>query len=167
LIKNGRFEMETARNQEQGAGRIAAALSASLKALSDLQESQRRIEERYKKSSDQLARYEKLWSKIKDTQNKQYGIMKTNKVNLVSHLEGINQSLRSINQKSAGIEKRLNAKEVERDLFWGFLPKKWVLWVVILTFGILFGRAWGFKVQRDDMADWHRGNIELFGPHDK
>ena len=162
------------RNREQRAGRIAAALSASLNALSELQESQRRIEDRHNKSSDLLARYEKLWKKIENTQDKQYDIMKINKVNLVSNLEGTNENLRSIrhsvdtiSQKSTAMEKKLESTVNEIGLFWGFLPKRWVLWLAIFLFGVLFGRAWGYKIQRDEMSDWHKGNVALFGPYDK
>lgn len=48
--------METTNQNEQGAGRIAAALSASLKALSEVQEAQKRIEDRLDRLSDLASR---------------------------------------------------------------------------------------------------------------
>lgn len=158
--------METTSQNEQGAGRIAAALSASLKALSEVQESQKRIEDWQKKSGEELARYDKRLAEIEKKETGQYDIMARNSKVLGDRLSSIDGHLKSVLKKNSSMEKKLEARLVERDLFWGFLPKKWLLWVAILAFGVLFGRAWGFKVQMANVIEWNRDNTEFLDAYD-
>ena len=58
--------MESGNGQEQGSGRIAAALLTTLKRLSDVQESQKRIEDRQQESGEELARYTERQVKIEN-----------------------------------------------------------------------------------------------------
>ena len=56
--------METTNQNEQGAGRIAAALSATLKGIFEVQESQKRIEDQHKKSGEERSLYSDRLLKI-------------------------------------------------------------------------------------------------------
>jgi hypothetical protein len=134
--------MDTARNQEQGAERIAAALSATLKALSGLQESQKRIEDRQKEATYNMSQYDGRLGIIETKESDQYDIMAHNSKVLTGRLDSINAKLKSIKKKTSHLGKK--------PIRWKHHLRAGAIVAGALAFGLMVGWMWALGWLRID-----------------
>lgn len=134
--------MDTAKNQEQGAGRIAAALSASLKALSELQESQKRIEDRQKEAAYNMSQYDGRLGTIETKESDQYDIMAHNSKVLTERLDSINGKLKSIKKRTSHLGKK--------PIRWKHHLRAGAIVAGALVFGLMVGWMWALGWLRID-----------------
>ena len=134
--------MDTEKNYDQGAGRIAAALSASLKALSELQESQKRIEDRQKEAANDLTQYGGRLGNIETKESKQYDIMAHNSKVLTERLDSINEKLKSIRKNTSSLGKK--------PVRWNHHLRAGGIVSGTLVLGLLVGWMWALSWLRMD-----------------
>jgi len=134
--------MDTARNQEQGAGRIAAALSATLKTLSELQESQKRIEDRQKEAAYNMSQYDGRLGTIETKESDQYDIMAHNSKVLTELLDSINGKLKSIKKTTSHLGKK--------PIRWKHHLRAGSIVAGAMAFGLMVGWMWALGWLRID-----------------
>lgn len=124
------------RNRDQGAGRIAAALSASLNALSELQESQKRIENRQKKSAVELDRYSGLLLQIgKDFEE---------------GLGAIEGRIKSVRASTDSLGKSIESSKEKKPIRWKHNIRAGAVISGALAFGLMIGWMWALGWLRVD-----------------
>jgi hypothetical protein len=137
--------MESSCSQEQGSGRIAAALLTTLKRLSDVQESQKRIEEQTRKATDDLYQYGGRLGNIEEKESDQYDIMAHNSKVLTERLESIDGNLKSIRKTTSAIHKN--------PVRWKHHLRAGGLLLGALGIGLVVGWLWALTWLRVDETE--------------
>jgi len=161
-------------SEERKPESAAAALASILETVTQVLESQVRVEEtrqdleeamhliarEMKKTSEgqkgtvaELTQHGSLLGEMQKKQSDQRGLSNRNSEVLNGWLKSIDGHMDKVSQTMTVMDKRLKSEVAGKVYFWGFLPKSWVLWTAILIFGVLFGRIWSLMNDRDVLID--------------
>lgn len=137
--------MESSNAQEQGSGRIAAALLTTLKRLSDVQESQKRVEDRQKETAYNLSQYGGRLDNIETKEIKQYDIMAHNSKVLTQRLDSIDGHLKSIRKTTSAMTKK--------SFSWKHRARAAIFVLGALGIGLVVGWLWALTWLRVDETE--------------